>query len=105
MGFILQLSHSDVSDPEGWTAAERGDGYDGWGHDSGRTWRKGDRLVREGCADFQKRFGPDAFALHHRFYLHEDLQNRMWLSAEEGCEGTPASSPGGPMSFISSLFR
>ena len=40
--FELQLSHSD-NDPEGWTEGEV-KGYDGWGHDSQRDWRKGDRL-------------------------------------------------------------
>ena len=35
-------------------------------------------------------FGPQAFTLHHRFYLHLDGRNRMWLSAEDGCEGTPS---------------
>ena len=25
-----------------------------------------------------------------RFYLHFDKKNRLWLSAEDGCEGTPA---------------
>ena len=94
MGFVLQLSMADGSDPEGWTAAEVA-GYDGWGHDSGRTWRKGDRLVEEGFKDFQARFGPAAYALHHRFYLHFDRGNRLWLSAEDGCEGTPAAAGGG----------
>lgn len=91
MGFVLQLSHSE-DDPQGWTAAEV-EGYDGWGHDSGRVWRTGDRLESEGFNDFRQRFGPDSFALHHRFYLHMDNSDRMWLSAEDGCEGTPA--PGG----------
>ena len=89
MGFVLQLSHSDETDPEGWTSAEV-EGYDGWAHDSGRVWRKGDRLESEGFGDFRERFGPKSFALHHRFYLHYDQGNSMWLSAEDGCEGTPA---------------
>lgn len=88
MGFVLQLSHSE-EDPEGWTSAEV-EGYDGWAHDSGRVWRKGDRLESEGFSDFRSRFGPKSFALHHRFYLHYDRGNSMWLSAEDGCEGTPA---------------
>jgi hypothetical protein len=93
MGFVLQLSHSE-DDPQGWTAAEL-DGYDGWAHDGNRVWRTGVRLVEEGFDDFQDRFGPNAFALHHRFYLHRDGGNRMWLSAEDGCEGTPAAAEGG----------
>jgi len=88
MGFVLQLSHNE-DDPEGWTPAEV-EGYDGWAHDSGRVWRKGDRLESEGFQDFRSRFGPKSFALHHRFYLHYDGGNSIWLSAEDGCEGTPA---------------
>jgi len=88
MGFALQLSHTE-DDPEGWTAAEV-KGYDGWGHDSQRTWRQADRLRKEGFETFQSKYGAEAFALHHRFYLHFDKKNRLWLSAEDGCEGTPA---------------
>ena len=88
MGMVLQLSHSE-GDPEGWTPAEV-EGYDGWVHDSGRTWRKGPRLEQEGFAAFRKMFGGSAFALHHRFYLHFDGRNQLWLSAEDGCEGEPA---------------
>merc|ERR1712217_595322 len=87
-GMVLQLSYSE-GDPEGWTQEEV-IGYDGWGHDSGRTWRKGERLESEGFEAFRSKFGPDAFSLHHRFYLHSDSANRLWLSAEDGCEGTPA---------------
>ena len=100
MNFVLQLSHSE-DDPQGWTTEEV-KGYDGWGHDSGRVWRQGDRLVEEGFKDFQERFGPKAFALHHRFYLHFDSENRMWLSAEDGCEGIPAE--GGVASRIAALM-
>ena len=104
MGFVLQLSHSDEDDAEGWTSAEV-DGYDGWAHDSGRVWRKGDRLESEGFSDFKSRFGPKAFALHHRFYLHYDRGNSMWLSAEDGCEGTPApSGNNGVVNRIASLM-
>lgn len=95
MGFVLQLSLADGKDPEGWTSAEI-EGYDGWGHDSGRTWRKGDRLEEEGFVGFRERFGPSAFALHHRFYLHLDRGNRLWLAAEDGCEGTPAAESSNP---------
>ena len=67
MGFVLHLSYAGApgEDPEGWTPQELA-GYDGWGHDSGRTWRKGERLEREGFAAFRSRFGASAFALHHR---------------------------------------
>ena len=62
-------------------------GYDGWGHDQGRVWRTGDVLQSEGFDSFKSKFGPEAFTLHHRFYLHLDRANRFWLSAEDGCEG------------------
>lgn len=88
MGLVLQLSLADGNDPQGWTEGEI-QGYDGWGHDSGRDWRTSDRLVKEGYVAFQEDFGKDAFTLHHRFYLHMDQGDHMWLSAEDGCEGTP----------------
>jgi len=89
MSFVLQLSHSDSSDKEGWTMQERA-GYDGWGHDSRRTWRTGERLEQEGFLGFSSQFGGAAYTLHHRFYLHLDDRNRLWLAAEDGCEGFPA---------------
>lgn len=93
-GFVLQLSLANGDDPEGWTKEEISEysgATGGWASDRMRTWRKGDRLVSEGFGSFQSRFGPDAFALHHRFYLRLDGGNRMWLSAEDGCEGTPSA--------------
>jgi len=95
MGMVLQLSLADMhgggkKDPEGWTVEEIDD-YDGWGHDVGRTWRTGERLEKEGFQTYRKQFGQEAFGLHHRFYLHFDSSNRMWLSAEDGCEGVPAA--------------
>jgi hypothetical protein len=89
MGLVLQLSLAGGDDPEGWTSQEVA-GYDGWGHDGGRVWRTGDRLVKEGFATFQQKYGPKAFSLNHRFYFHYDSSGKMWLSAEDGCEGTPA---------------
>ena len=100
MGFVLQLSMAEDEDPEGWTPAEVA-GYDGWGHDSSRTWRKGERLEQEGFEGFRSTFGREAFALHHRFYLHLDGANRIWLSAEDGCEGTPAAPR---KSFVDQMF-
>ena len=91
MGMVLQLSMANANDPEGWTPQEV-EGYDGWAHDVGRVWRNGARLQDEGFTDFQKRFGPTAYTLNHRFYLHMDQGNRLWLSAEDGCEGTPAAT-------------
>jgi len=92
MGFVLQLSYANGNDPEGWTKEEI-QTYDGWGHDSGRTWRTADRYESEGFENFKSTYGPKAFGLNHRFYLHLDSSNRMWLSAEDGCEGTPSKAP------------
>lgn len=105
MGFVLQLSLANEGDPEGWTAEEIA-GYDGWGHDVGRRWRTGAVLEEEGFNDFRKKFGPDSFALHHRFYLHSDGADRMWLSAEDGCEGTPSvGKTSNPLSDLIGMFR
>jgi hypothetical protein len=92
MGFAIHLSHAADDDPEGWTAQERA-GYDGWGHDSGRVWRTGEMLENEGFSTFRAKFGEQAYALHHRFYLHLDGRNQLWLSAEDGCEGQVAAQP------------
>jgi len=104
MGFVLQLSlantsDDDVKDSQGWTEGEVS-GYDGWAHDVGRTWRDGDRLVKEGFTTFQQQFGKDAFTLNHRCYLHFDSSNRMWLSAEDGCEGFPDQPNSNPFSKV-----
>ncbi len=104
MGFVLQLSLADAKDPEGWTLSEITN-YDGWGHDSGRDWRTGERLEQEGFHNFRDRFGPKSFALHHRFYLHWDSLNRLWLSAEDGCEGTPAGTGNPIQNFFQGLMR
>merc|ERR1719353_2412713 len=47
----------------------------------------GERLEDEGVAGFRERYGPNSFTLNHRFYLHLDNTNQLWLSAEDGCEG------------------
>ena len=99
MNFVLQLSYADNDDPEGWTKDEI-NRYDGWGHDSNREWRKGNQLIDEGYTNFKTRYGSDAFALHHRFYFHYDNAGRFWLSAEDGCEGFAAPTPGGPADSI-----
>jgi hypothetical protein len=98
MGFVLHLSLANGEDPEGWTQGEVS-GYDGWAHDAGRDWRTGERHGQEGFAGFQDKFGPKSFSLNHRFYLHYDMLNRLWLSAEDGCEGTPAT-PNPVQSFL-----
>jgi len=89
-GFVLQLSMANNNDPEGWSNEEISE-YDGWGHDAGRKWRKTNDYENEGFVKFKEMFGQKAFGLHHRFYLHYDGMNRMWLSAEDGCEGTPGN--------------
>jgi hypothetical protein len=119
MGMVLQLSWANtdssndnsssssiVVDPDGWTRAEI-QGYDGWKHDVGRVWRNGQRLQDEGFVDFVEKFGPTAFTLNHRFYLHLDRAGALWLAAEDGCEGTPASDSKGKSLFapIAKLFR
>lgn len=114
MGFVLQLSYADQSgvessvgdgvpagkgadaswngqavDPQGWSTQEIAT-YDGWRSDSFRQWRNGPVYEAEGFTAFSKECGDEAFGLNHRFYLHLDDQSRMWLSAEDGCEGTPS---------------
>lgn len=96
MGMVLQLSLANAEDPEGWTPQEQAR-YDGWGHDSGREWRRGAQLEDEGFSNFREKFGQSAYSLHHRFYLHYDRDSRMWLSAEDGCEGTPATGRRRPL--------
>jgi hypothetical protein len=92
-GFVLQLSLADGDDPdpEGWSKEEIS-GYNGWEHDVNRKWRTAADYEAEGFNDFKEKFGENAFGLNHRFYLHLDSGNRMWLSAEDGCEGTPAEA-------------
>ena len=89
-GCVLHLSMAgeEAGDPEGWTQGEMQD-YDGWGHDSSRPWRKGRQLESEGFKGYVAKFGPEAYGLHHRFYLHLDGKGAMWLAAEDGCEGEP----------------
>mmetsp|Transcript_10406 Transcript_10406/g.22055 ORF Transcript_10406/g.22055 Transcript_10406/m.22055 type:complete len:261 (-) Transcript_10406:1115-1897(-) len=103
MGFVLHLSLANGNDVEGWTENEIA-GYDGWKHDVGRVWRTGDMLEEEGFRTFREKFGPQAFALHHKFYLHYDGMDRMWLSAEDGCEGTPSGNDGGMVGKLKNLL-
>ena len=91
MGFVLQLSHSG-EDPEGWSKEERAT-YDGWGHDQGRQWRTADMYQAEGFTSFKKTFGDKAYGLNHRCYWHLDGASRLWLSAEDGCEGVYPPTP------------
>ena len=86
-GKVLHLSFAG-GDPEGWSDSELKD-YDGWGHDSRRPWRKAAQYEQEGVKGYSQTFGDKAFGLHHRFYLHWDSRDVIWLSAEDGCEGEP----------------
>jgi len=112
MNFVLQLSYADPNgildesesppalgaagtwtgkslDPQGWSAQEINT-YDGWRPDTYRKWRTAELYESEGYTTFTKDFNADkGYGLNHRFYLHYDNSNRMWLSAEDGCEGTP----------------
>ncbi|KAL7556490.1 hypothetical protein ACA910_009054 [Epithemia clementina (nom. ined.)] len=97
MGFVLHLSMAS-NDPEGWSKQELAE-YNGWMHDTGRKWRKALDWQKEGFTNAVDKFGPQSFGLHHRFYWHLDGQNRVWLSAEDGCEGTPAVAGGKSSSF------
>jgi hypothetical protein len=86
MQLVLHLSDSAGDDAEGWSREEIED-YNGWGHDSGRPWRNTSRWQSEGVSGVEEKFGPAAYGLHHRFFLHLDRASHFWLSAEDGCEG------------------
>ena len=97
----LSLASGD-DDAEGWSAEEIEE-YSGWMSDRGRRWRDGGVYAAEAGANwYRAKFGPEAFGLHHRFYLHLDGGDNFWLSAEDGCEGVaqskqkPAFDFGGP---------
>ena len=99
---FIHLSLANGDDVEGWSAEEV-DEYSGWMSDRGRRWRDGGVYAAEGKGDwYRSKFGPEAFGLHHRFYLHKDGGDGFWLSAEDGCEGVaqskqkPAFDFGGP---------
>ena len=90
MGCVLQLSLAGIDDPEGWTTAEIVD-YNGWAHDSKRPWRRAGQHKTEGFHGFESKYGSEAYSLHHRFYLHVDHRDHIWLAAEDGCEGAPTT--------------
>ena len=84
MNFVLQLSA--VEDKDGWVA----------GKETATTAgaRLVPRLARRQAPRGRGRRGVPGggtgrtrFTLNHRFYLHLDNTNRLWLSAEDGCEG------------------
>ena len=103
MGFVLHLSMANANDPEGWSPSEIAE-YNGWMHDTGRKWRKAADWKTEGFSNVMDKFGPQSFGLHHRCYWHLDGQNRVWLSAEDGCEGTPALSGGGGLASFAKML-
>lgn len=82
-------------DPQGWSLHEITT-YDGWRSDTFRQWRNARMYESEaieesggGYTNFSIEMGKEAYGLHHRFFLHYDERGRMWLCAEDGCEGTP----------------
>lgn len=81
-------------DPQGWSLSEITT-YDGWRSDTFRQWRNARMYESEaeggGYTNFSNEMGKDAYGLHHRFFLHYDDRGRMWLCAEDGCEGTPVN--------------
>merc|ERR1711977_460121 len=87
-GKVLHLSMAGAEDSQGWTPDELEE-YNGWKHDSSRNWRKAPQYELEGFAGYSQQFDSNAYGLHHRFYLHWDSREVMWLSAEDGCEGEP----------------
>ena len=129
MGFVLQLSYADPSgktttasssaedgivpsgkgadsawdgravDAQGWSTEEIAT-YDGWRSDRVRRWRDAKTYAAEGFEDFTKVFDEGAYGLNHRFFLHYDDGGRMWLCAEDGCEGTPSERGGGLLGTI-----
>ena len=67
---FIHLSLASGDDAEGWSAEEIEE-YSGWMSDRGRRWRDGGVYAAEAGADwYRAKFGPEAFGLHHRFYLH-----------------------------------
>jgi hypothetical protein len=45
-----------------------------------------------------------ASGLNHRFFLHYNNRGRMWLCAEDGCEGTPSEGGRGLMGKIGEML-
>ncbi|KAL3810751.1 hypothetical protein ACHAXA_001151 [Cyclostephanos tholiformis] len=132
MGYVLQLSFADPSgeitaassaeggivpsgkgadsawdgravDAQGWSTEEIAT-YDGWRSDQVRRWRDAKTYKAEGFEDFSEVFGDGAYGLNHRFFLHYDDGGRMWLCAEDGCEGTPSKRGGGLFGKIGGFF-
>mmetsp|Transcript_9566 Transcript_9566/g.22337 ORF Transcript_9566/g.22337 Transcript_9566/m.22337 type:complete len:200 (+) Transcript_9566:334-933(+) len=126
MGFVLQLSYADEADveelgqqsagkgadgswsgeavdPQGWSAQEIAT-YDGWRGDSFRQWRNAKMYNDEGWDCVAEMNSEEMFGLNHRFYLHYDDRGRMWLSAEDGCEGTPSEGSGGLLGRLGGML-
>jgi hypothetical protein len=90
-------------DAQGWSTEEIAT-YDGWRSDRVRQWRNAKAYADEGFGDFAMVFGDDAYGLNHRFFLHYDDRGRMWLCAEDGCEGTPSERGGGLLGKIGGML-
>ena len=90
-------------DDQGWSNEEIAT-YDGWRSDRVRQWRNAKTYVAEGFDHFSEVFGDKAYGLNHRFFLHYDDRGRMWLCAEDGCEGTPSEGGRGLMGKIGGML-
>jgi hypothetical protein len=92
-----------AADAQGWSAEETAT-YDRWRSDRVRRWRDAGTYAAEGFGDPSRVFGDGAYGLNHRFLLHYDDGGRMWLSAEDGCEGTPSEGGGGLLGKIGGML-
>ncbi|KAL3793576.1 hypothetical protein ACHAW5_002856 [Stephanodiscus triporus] len=90
-------------DDQGWSNEEIAT-YDGWRSDRVRQWRNARTYAAEGFDRFSEVFGDKAYGLNHRFFLHYDDRGRMWLCAEDGCEGTPSEGGRGLMGKIGGML-
>jgi len=85
---VLQLCLAG-DDPMDWSPEEC-DSYDaGYTDRRYRKWKSAEDYYNEGVP-LAEIYGPDAYALHHRFYFHKDVNNCLILSAEQdGMKGVP----------------
>ena len=103
MGMVLQLSLAKDLDPEGLDTPEISNTTAG--HMTANVGGNGANSWKRKGGTFRRQFGSSAFTLHHRFYLHLDEQNQVWLSAEDGCEGHPAAPRSSFVSKALDQFR
>ena len=69
-----------------------------------RKWRNAKIYKDEGWDCVAEMNSEEMFGLNHRFYLHYDDRGRMWLSAEDGCEGTPSEGSGGLLGRLGDML-